>query len=140
MQIQPYLFFGGRCEEAIEFYKSALSAEVKMLMRYKDSPEPAPPGMVPPGYDNKIMHSTLQIGDSTVMAADDCIGHPQQPAGFSLALSPATEAEAQRLFRNLSAGGNVTMPLAKTFFSPAFGMLTDKFGIPWMIHVAGETK
>ena len=134
-QVEPYLFFDGRCEEAIEFYRKALGAEVKFLMRYQDSPEPLPPGMVPPGYENKVMHTTIRIGDSEVMAADDCQGHPKFQ-GFSLSLAVPNEAEAQRLFALLAAGGQVRMPLMKTFFSPSFGMLADRFGVPWMISVA----
>jgi len=135
MSIQPYLFFDGRCEEAVEFYRKTLSAEVSMLMRYEESPEPHPPGMVPPGYEKKVMHATFRIGDSTIMAADDCQGHPSFQ-GFSLSLTVQNEAEAERLFAALAAGGQVRMPLMKTFFSPRFGMLADRFGVPWMVHVA----
>ena len=134
MLLKPYLFFDGRCEEALEFYRNTLGAEVKLLMRYKDSPEPHPPGMVPPGFENKVMHATIQIGDNELMAADDCQGHPTFQ-GFSLSLTVPAEAEADRLFRALAAGGQVKMPLTKTFFSPKFGMLTDRFGIGWMVHV-----
>jgi PhnB protein len=134
MLVQSYLFFDGSCEEALEFYRSTLGAEVKFLMRYKESPQPHPPGMVPPGFDNKVMHATIRIGDSEVMAADDCQGHPTFQ-GFSLSLTVPTEADADRLFGALSAGGQVKMPLTKTFFSPKFGMLTDRFGVGWMVHV-----
>lgn len=133
--IQPYLFFDGRCEEAVEFYRKTLGAEVSMLMRYTESPEPHPPGMVPPGYENKVMHATFRIGDSTIMAADDCTGRPKFQ-GFSLSLTVSSEAEAERAFAALSAGGQVKMPLTKTFFSPLFGMLADRFGVPWMIYVS----
>jgi PhnB protein len=135
MLVKPYLFFDGRCEQALEFYRNTLGAEIKLLMRYKDSPEPHPPGMVPPGFENKVMHATIRIGDSEVMAADDCQGHPNFQ-GFSLSLTVHTEAEADRLFKALAAGGQVKMPLTKTFFSPKFGMLTDRFGIGWMVYVA----
>jgi len=134
MQIRPYLFFDGRCEEAIEFYKKTLGAEVQMLMRYNDSPQPHPPGMVPPGFENKVMHTTFRIGDSNVMAADDCTGHPNFQ-GFSLSLTVGNESEADRLFNALADGGQVRMPLTKTFFSPRFGMLADRFGVGWMIIV-----
>jgi PhnB protein len=134
MLVKSYLFFDGRCEEALEFYRNTLGAEVKLLMRYKDSPEPHPPGMVPPGFDNKVMHATFRVGDSDVMAADDCQGHPTFQ-GFSLSLTVPSEAQADRLFRALAAGGQVKMPLTKTFFSPKFGMLTDRFGVGWMVHV-----
>jgi len=136
MLVQPYLMFDGRCEEAIEFYRRAVGAETTMLMRFKDSPEPAPPGMVPPGSENKVMHAAMKIGDSVVMATD---GGCQQKAafeGFSLTLTVPTEAEADKRFNALADGGQVRMPLAKTFFSPRFGMLQDKFGVGWMVIVA----
>ena len=135
MPIEPYLMFNGRCEEAIEFYKKALGAEVSMLMRYKESPEPPPPGMVPPGWENKIMHTTLRIGDANVMASDGC-SEGLNFHGFSLALSLANQAEAERAFTALSDGGNVQMPLGKTFWSPCFGMVADRFGVGWMVTVA----
>ena len=136
MLVQPYLFFDGRCEEAIEFYKRAVGANVAMLVRLKDSPDPPPPGMVPPGSENKVMHATLTIGESTVMASDgECGGKPSFQ-GFSLSLTVANEAEANRAFAALVDGGTVRMPLTKTFFSPRFGMLTDRFGVGWMVNVA----
>lgn len=135
MQVQTYLFFDGRCEEAVEFYRSALGAEVEMLMRFKDSPEPPQPGMVPPGAEDKVMHASFRIGESTVMASDGrCQGQPSFQ-GFSLSLSAADQAEAERLFAALSEGGQVQMPLGKTFFSPCFGMVADRFGVSWMIIV-----
>jgi PhnB protein len=134
MQIQPYLFFNGRCEEAVEFYRRALGAKVEMLMRFKDSPDPVPPGMIPPGSENKVMHASLSIGDTTVMASDgNCSGQPGFQ-GFSLSISLTNLAEADRLFAALAEGGQVQMPLAKTFWSPRFGMLTDRFGVGWMIN------
>jgi PhnB protein len=135
MPIEPYLFFNGRCEEAIEFYKKALGVEVLMLMRYKESPEPPQPGMVPPGWENKIMHTTMRIGNATVMASDGC-SEGTNFQGFSLSLSVASEAEAKRAFAALSDGGQVRMPLTKTFWSPCFGMLVDRFGVGWMVTVA----
>ena len=135
MAIEPYLFFNGRCEDAIEFYKKALGAEVLMLMRYKESPEPPPPGMVPPGWENKIMHTSLRIGNVTVMASDGC-SEGANFQGFSLSLSVANEAEAERAFTALSDGGQVRMPLTKTFWSPRFGMVADRFGVGWMVSVA----
>jgi PhnB protein len=135
MQVQPYLFFDGRCEEAIEFYRRALGAEVTMLMRFKDSPEPPQPGMVPPGSENKVMHASFRIGEATVMASDGmCHGKPRFQ-GFSLSLIVPDEAEADRLFAALSDGGQVQMPLGKTFFSPRFGMVADRFGVSWMVVV-----
>jgi PhnB protein len=136
MFVQSYLFFDGRCEEAIDFYRSALGAEVTMLMRYKDSPEPPPPGMVPPGSENKVMHASFKIGDTLVMASDGhCQGKPSFQ-GFSLSLTVANEAEAERTFAALANGGQIQVPLAKSFFSPRFGMVTDRFGVPWMVLVA----
>ena len=135
MRVEPYLFFDGRCEEAIEFYRKALGAEVTMLMRYKESPEPPPPGMVPPGSENKVMHSNLRIGETMVMASDgNCQGKPSFQ-GFSLSVTAPNEAEAERMFAALADGGQVQMPLAKTFFSPRFGMVADRFGVSWMIIV-----
>jgi len=138
MQVQSYLFFDGRCEEAIEFYRSKLGAKVEMLMRFKDSPEPAPPGMVPPGAESKVMHACLRIGDTAVMASDGrCMGQPSFQ-GFSLSLTAPDPAEAERLFAALGDGGQVQMPLAKTFFSPRFGMVADRFGVSWMVIVAPD--
>jgi PhnB protein len=135
MQIQPYLFFNGRCEEALEFYRRTIGVQDTMLVRYKDSPAPPPPGMVPPGSENKIMHTSFQVGDTIVMASDgDCEGQPDF-RGFSLSLTVADTAEAQRVFAALAEGGQVRMPLTKTFWSPLFGMLTDKFGLGWMVNV-----
>jgi len=117
MLVQPYLFFDGRCEEALEFYRGALGAEVSMLMRFKDSPEPHQPGMVPPGAENKVMHASFRIGDSTVMASDgQCQGRASFQ-GISLSLTVPDETTADRLFAALANGGQVQMPLAKTFFS-----------------------
>jgi PhnB protein len=138
MQVQVYLFFAGRCEEAVEFYKQTVGAEVTMLMRFKDSPEPPTPGMFPPGYEDKIMHTSLRIGDSMVMASDGrCEGVPSFQ-GFSLSLTVANEAEADRIFAALADGGEVQMPLEKTFWSPRFGMLTDRFGVGWMVSIAAQ--
>jgi PhnB protein len=135
MQVQPYLFFDGRCEEAIEFYKKALGAKVEMLMRYSEAPDKPPPGMVAPGSENKVMHASFRIGDSLVMASDgSCQGKPSFQ-GVSLSLTVASEAEARRLFAELSDGGQVQMPLTKTFFSPGFGMVADRFGVSWMVVV-----
>ena len=138
MPIQPYLFFDGRCEEAIEFYRHALDAEVEMMMRFKDSPDPVPPGMIPPGSENKIMHASLRIGDAVVMASDgECAGHPAFK-GVRLSYSVPTAADTDTVFNALAKGGSVQMPLGKTFWSERFGMLTDRFGVGWMIGV--ETK
>jgi PhnB protein len=138
MLVQPYLCFEGHCEEALDFYGRALGAEVLMLMRYKDSPEPCPDGMVPPGSDEKVMHAAFRIGESTLMATDGrCSGQPDF-RGFSQSLTVADETEATRVFTALGDGGTVTMPLGRTFFAPCFGMVTDKFGLSWMVIAAGE--
>ena len=135
MQVQPYLFFDGRCEEAIEFYRRTLGAEVGMMMRYKDSPEPCPEGMIPPGSESKVMHAAMQIGGTTVMASDgSCTGKPSFQ-GFALSVDAATDAEAKQKFDALGQGGQVQMPLGKTFFASSFGMITDKFGVTWMVIV-----
>lgn|SRR5574341_605364 len=131
--IQPYLFFEGRTEEALEFYKKALGAEVQMMMRYRESPEPAksPDGSTPPG--DKVMHSAFTIGDSTLMASDGfCSGKPSF-GGFSLTYPAKDAADARHRFDALSTGGHVSMPLGETFFAGAFGMVTDRFGVPWMV-------
>ena len=136
MQIQPYLFFEGRAEEAAEYYKRQLGAQVEMLMRNKDAPEKPPPGMLPPNSENKVMHMALKIGGSTVLGSDgNCSGKPNFQ-GFSLSLTVRDEAEATKVFSALADGGQVRMPLTKTFFSPSFGMLADKFGVGWMVYVA----
>ena len=135
MQVQPYLYFEGRCEEAIEFYRKTIGAELTMLMRYKDSPEPPQPGMLPPGAGDKVMHSSFRIGESTVMASDGlCSGKPDFK-GVSLTVSVADANEAERLFAALGEGGKVQMPLTKTFFAARFGMAADRFGVSWMIIV-----
>jgi PhnB protein len=135
--VQAYLFFSkGNCEEAVEFYRKAVGAEVEMMLRFKESPDPMPPGMLAPGYENKIMHTSFRIGQTTVMASDGCgAGEKTEFNGFSLSLAVTTEAEADRYFNALAVGGKVTMPLGKTFWSPRFGMLEDRFGIGWMINM-----
>ena len=132
--VQPYLFFGGRCEEALAFYREALGATVEMLMRFNESPQPAAPGQIPAGFENKIMHASFKVGETTLMASDgDEVGAKFE--GFRLSVALPTEADAERVFAKLADGGQVAMPLAKTFWSPKFGMLTDRFGIGWMVTV-----
>ena len=135
--IEPYLFFGGRCEEALEFYRTALSAQVEMMMRFKESPEPMPPGSIPDGFENKVMHASFRIGDCRLMASD---GNGEGPKfeGFSLSLVLSSEVEVEQAFAALAKGGKVEMPLGKTFWSPKFGMLTDRFGVGWMVSVASS--
>ena len=135
MVVQAYLFFDGRCEEALGFYQRALGAELEMMMRFKDAPPPSSPGMMPPGSEDKVMHASFRIGDTTVMASDGrCLGKPSFQ-GFALSITVANEAQADRTFAALADGGQVQMPLGKTFFSPRFGMLTDRFGVSWMVIV-----
>jgi PhnB protein len=133
--VQPYLFFNGSCEQAIEFYCKALGAKIEMMMRFKESPEPHPPGAVPPGFENKIMHVSFRVGETTLMASDGCSAEKPSFEGFSLSLAVSSEAEADRVFTALADGGQVRMPLAKTFWSPRFGMVEDRFGIGWMVSV-----
>ncbi|HLX79056.1 MAG TPA: VOC family protein [Burkholderiales bacterium] len=135
MQAQPYLFFDGRCEEALEFYKKALGIKVEMLMRYSDSPDPMPPGMIPPGAEKKVMHSAFRVGETLVMASDGNCGNKPSFQGFCLSVDAKNAADADKLFAALVDGGKVQMPLNKTFFSPRFGMLTDRFGVGWMVIV-----
>jgi PhnB protein len=133
MQIQPYLMFNGNCEEAMEFYRRALGAEVTFLMRYEESPDPFPPGVAPPGCEKKILHATLNIGGAAIMASDDCAATESAFRGFSLSLAAADAEQAERFFNALADGGKILMPIGKTFWSPCFGMLTDRFGVGWMV-------
>jgi PhnB protein len=133
MQIQPYLYFNGRAEEAIEFYKSALGAKVNMLMRFKDAPDQS---MISPGSENKVMHAYINIGDDGVLISDGRNTGKTNFDGFALTITAKTVAEADKLFAALLDGGKVTMPQAKTFFSPRFGMLADRFGVNWIVLAA----
>jgi len=133
--IQPYVNFDGRCDEAIELYKRALGAEVVFLMRYKDNPEPPQAGCATPGTEEKVMHANLRIGDTTVLVSDGRCGGKTEFKGINLALISKNEAEAKERFAALADGGEVQMPMAKTFFSPAFGMVQDRFGVGWMVLV-----
>ena len=134
--ITPYLFFGGRCEEAIGFYRTALGAEVEMLMRFDESPDAAPPGMLQAGFEKKVMHAAVRVRGIQLMMSDGCDTTPKFD-GFRLALSVPTEADATRSFDALADGGSVQMPLTKTFWSPCYGMVTDRFGLGWMVMVPG---
>lgn len=141
MQVQPYLFFDGRCEEALEFYRKTLGAEVKMMMRFKENPDTATVGCGPgkgsgPSGES-IMHACFQIGDTELMASDGMAAGKPEFRGFSLSLTAASDAEAQRLFKALGDGGQVQMPLAKTFFASSFGMVADRFGVSWMVIKPG---
>ena len=133
MQVEPYLFFDGRCEEALEFYKKAIGAEVTALIRFKDSPDPT---MVHGGADpNKILHAVFRVGETTIMTSDGRNQGKPSFQGFALSIAVKTEAETKKLFNALAESGRVEMPLGKTFFSPSFGMVVDRFGIMWMLLV-----
>ncbi|MEC5126184.1 VOC family protein [Verrucomicrobiales bacterium BCK34] len=141
--IEPYLFFDGNCEEAVKFYCENLGAKVEMMMRYSESPDPLPPELMSPEYENRIMHVSFSIGESRVMASDGGCGPDAEAprfGGFSLSLGLDDEREAKLLFDLLAEDGKVEMPLGKTFWSPCFGMVTDKFGLDWMISVAAEEQ
>jgi len=138
MDIQVYLFFNGQCEEALAYYKETLGAEVEMLMRFSESPDPLPPGTIAPDFTEKVMHCSFKVGDTVVMASDGMCASATHFDGFCLSLNVATAAEAERQFATLAADGNVTMPIAKTFWSPRFGMVKDKFGVHWMVNAASE--
>jgi PhnB protein len=136
-QIQPYLFFAGRCQEAIDFYRHALDAKVEMVMRYDESPESVPPDRLPAGFETKIMHCALRIAGNVILASDGC-DEKTGFSNFSLAMSVPTEADVDRIFSALADGGQVQMHPAKTFWSPRYGMVTDRFGVAWMVMVPGE--
>jgi PhnB protein len=133
MEVQPYLNFDGRCEEALEFYKKAIGAKVAMLMRFKDAPDKS---MISPGSEEKVMRSAVQVGDSMVLMSDGRCTGKANFNGIALSISAQSEAEAYKIFDRLADGGRVNMPMSKTFFSPKFGMLSDKFGVGWMVLVA----
>lgn len=137
MQVQSYLFFNGKCEEAIEFYKKAIGAKVEMMMRFKEAPGDHKPA---PGTEEKVMHACMRIGDTAVMASDGMANGKPEFKGFSLTLNAKDKPEAEKLFGALSAGGQVHQPLIETFFSPSFGMCADKFGVGWMIMVEPQQK
>ncbi len=130
-KVQPYLFFDGRCEEALEFYKKAIGAEIGMLMRVKDAPDQG--GAHAPA--DKIMHASFFVGNTLIMASDGFAKGQPKFEGFCLSISAKDEADTERMFSALGAGGEVTQPIIKTFFSPAFGMVRDKFGVHWMVLV-----
>ena len=136
--ITPYLFFSGRCEEALNFYRKALGAQIDMLMRFSDSPDPVPPGMLQAGFESKVMHAAFRVGNVQLMASDGC-DDKSKIAGFRLALAVPTEAEAHTAINALAEGGSVQMPMCKTFWSPCYGMVTDRFDVGWMVMVPGES-
>ena len=141
MRVQPYLFFDGRCEEALEFYRKTLGAEVTALMRFKENPEPdsGAPGMDMQALAEKVMHGSFRLGDTEVLVSDGCAENKMTFQGFSLTISVPEIERAERLFAALGEGGQVQMPMTQTFFAKRFGMVADKFGVSWMILAADET-
>jgi PhnB protein len=137
--ITPYLFFAGRCDEALQFYSRAIGAQVDLVMRFNESPDPVPPGMLQPGFESKVMHASFRVGDVLLMASDGC-DDKSKFDGFRLALSVPSEAEAHKAFNALAEGGTIQMPLSKTFWSPCYGMVTDRFSVGWMVMVRGQTE
>jgi PhnB protein len=129
--VEPYLFFGGQCEAALDYYRQHLGAEIGMIMRYSDSPEP-PPCPLPEGWGEKVMHAGFSIGASRLMGSDG-MGESMPESGHCMSLAMPTEAETQTAFEALADGGTVFMPIGRTFWSPCFGMVTDRFGIAWMV-------
>jgi PhnB protein len=134
--ITPYLFFSGRCQEALDFYREALDAQIDFVMKFSDSPDPVPDGMLQAGFEDKIMHSSFRIGTTNLMASDGC-DDKSKFDGFQLALTVETESQAQQAFQALAQGGTIQMPLTKTFWSPCYGMVKDKFNVAWMVMVPG---
>jgi PhnB protein len=133
MHVLPYLYFNGRCEEAFGFYRRALGAEITALLRFKESPEPHPPGALPPGHEDKVMHGELRIGESTLFASDGDRQGPSAFEGISLTIATDDVAQTDRFFAALSDGGQVRLPPTQTFFSPRFAMVTDRFGVGWLL-------
>jgi PhnB protein len=131
MQVNPYLFYNGNCEAAFRFYEKVLGAKVEMMLRNEEAPESMPS---PPDRKKKIMHGRISIDGEVLMASDAPPGHFHKPQGFSVSLTVAGPADAERKFKALSEGGSVNMPFGKTFFSKGFGMCVDQFGIPWMVN------
>lgn len=141
MQVQPYLYFDGRTEEALKFYEAKLGAKIEVMMRFSDAPPGAmqgSPGAPPPA--DKVMHANFRIGDTQIMASDGMCGGHSEFKGISMTITVEEEAEAERLFAAISSdGGKVTMPMSKTFFAGRFGMAADKFGVNWMV-LGGQPK
>ena len=136
MNVEPYLYFNGRCEEALNFYRDAIGADIVSLMRFSESPVPCSPEMVPPGSEHKVMHACIRVGDSTLMASDGMCTGEAKFAGVTLTLNAENDADAKRLFAALGDGGQVQMPMTATFFASSFGMVADRFGVSWMVLVA----
>ncbi len=137
--VYPYLYFAGRCEEALAFYKEVMSAQIDSVFLFKDSPEPIPTGLLQDGFEKKVMHCSFHIGKTTLLASDGC-NDSTVISGFSLNYTVSTEAEARRVFDLLAHGGQIRMPMDKTFWSPCYGMVTDRFGVSWMVMVPEAMK
>ena len=135
MQVNPYLFYNGNCEEALKYYQKVLDARIEAMLPYEGGPAEMP---IPADYKKKIMHAQVTIDGEVLMASDAPPGHFQQPQGFSVSLQVEDPADAERRFKALAEGGTVNMPFGKTFFSKGFGMCVDKFGIPWMVNCPME--
>ena len=138
VEVNNYLFFSGRCDEALAFYQQHLSAEIKFLIRFNESPEPMPEGILQPGFENKVMHAEISLGNVRMMVSDGC-NDVDRFSGFRIALNVPSADEAQRIFTALASnGGKVDMPLSKTFWSPLYGQVTDQFGVGWMVMLPGD--
>lgn len=131
MQINPYLVFNGQCEAAFKFYEKLLGGKITGIMTHANSPMA---NQVPPEWRDKVMHAHMTVGNSVLMGSDAPPQHFQKPQGFSVSIGVKTVEEGERIFKALSENGAVQMPFQKTFWSPGFGMLTDRFGIPWMVN------
>jgi len=138
MNVDPYLHFNGNCEEAFRLYEKALGGKIEMMLTY----DQAPPGdnPTPKGWEKKIMHVRLSVGDQIIMASDAPPGHYKPMQGFSVSLAPDSKAKAEKMFNALAEGGTVMMPFQKTFWAEGFGMVTDRFGTPWMVNYAGNAQ
>ncbi len=132
MHLQPYLYFNGRCEEAINFYKTALGAKVNMMMRFRECP-PSQEMKMQPGVEEKVMHASVKIGDTDVLMSDGRCGGETKFDGFAVSISASSDVEAERIFAAISDGGKVSMPMNSTFFASRFGMANDRFGVAWMV-------
>ena len=131
MQLNPYLFFNGQCEEAFKFYADCLGGQIEAMMSHAGTPAEE---HVPAEWRDKIMHARLSVGDQVLMASDAPPEHYQKPQGFSVSIGIKDPAEAERIFNALAENGTVQMPLQQTFWARSFGMCVDRFGIPWMIN------
>lgn len=138
MPVEPYLFFNGCCEEALDFYQQAIGARLEMKMRFQESPDPAPEGRLPEGWGEKIMHASILAGDARIMLSDGNCSGEGSFRGFALSLAAPTEEDASRIFTALSNSGRIDMPIGRTFWSPCFGMVTDRFGVQWMVTVTRD--